>query len=279
MLLAMLLAATTAGAAQPDGVPLTKAAEEGESLFRQHCASCHTIGAGDRATGPDLAGVTERREQQWLVDFITDPPALVKAGDPLATELARKFDKLQMPAQPLDGAQMTALLTYLTHPEEAAHHAEQALPPQASGDPVRGEALFVGMTAFANGGAPCLACHGIAQTGLGRAGGASYGPDLSATFADFGEEELRTLLVDLPFTSMEAIYATRPLNDQERADLTAFMGSVSGQAAPIGAALAGHVGLATVIIFAIIGALGWRRMQGVRRPLIEQSRSGKGDVA
>lgn len=277
ILLAMLLVASVAVAAQPTGVQLTNLAEKGESLFRQDCASCHTIGGGDRVTGPELAGVTERRERQWLIDFITNPGKLIKAGDPTANELLQKFNNLQMPGHEYQPSQMNALLTYLAHPEEAAHHAAEAVP-QATGDPVRGEALFVGMTAFADGGAPCLACHGIAQTGLGRATGANYGPDLSSTFDDFGEEELLNLLVDLPFTSMDAIYATRPLNEQERADLTAFMGSISGQLAPIGATLSLHVGLATLILFAIIGALGWRRFQGARQPLLEKARHGKGEL-
>ena len=276
-LLAMLLVASAAVAAQPTGVQLTNLAEEGESLFRQHCDSCHTIGQGDKVTGPDLAGVTDRRERQWLVDFITNPEKLIKAGDPTANESLRKFNNFQMPGHEYQPAQMNALLTYLAHPEEVAHHVAEAIP-RIVGDPVRGEALFVGMTAFASGAAPCLACHGIAQTGLGRATGASYGPDLSSTFDDFGEEELLDLLVDMPFTSMEAIYATRPISGQERADLTAFMGSVSGQLAPIGATLTLHVGLATLVIFAIIGALGWRRLQGARQPLIEQARNGKGET-
>ncbi len=41
------------------------------------------------------------------------------------------------------------------------------------GDPVIGEALFVGKTAFANGGAPCMGCHAIG--GIGSAGAANFG--------------------------------------------------------------------------------------------------------
>jgi mono/diheme cytochrome c family protein len=37
-----------------------------------------------------------------------------------------------------------------------------------AGDPQRGEALYVGTLAFAAGGAPCLACHGIAGAGPGQ---------------------------------------------------------------------------------------------------------------
>lgn len=71
--LAALLLAATAMAVQPSGEKLTSLAEEGEYIFRQKCSACHTIGEGDKPTGPDLAGVMERRDRQWLTSFITDP--------------------------------------------------------------------------------------------------------------------------------------------------------------------------------------------------------------
>jgi len=273
------LVASTTLASQPTGAQLTKLAEDGESIFRQKCASCHSIGEGDRTTGPDLAGVTERREQQWLVDFITNPGKLINDGDPVANELLTKFNNLQMPSVILSPEQMQSILTYLAHPEEAAHHAAELTTSQPVGDPVRGEALFVGRVAFNGGGAPCLACHGIAATGLGRATGASYGPDLSTTFADFGEEELFNLLLDIPFPSMEAIYTQHPLNDRDRADLTAFMGSVDGEVAPIDTSLMLHGGGLVVLYFVFVGALGWRRLRGTRASLMDQARLGKGGAA
>src|SRR5262249_23399752 len=46
--------------------------QPGQSLFKKICAPCHTIGVGDRV-GPDLRGVTERRDHVWLADFIQHP--------------------------------------------------------------------------------------------------------------------------------------------------------------------------------------------------------------
>jgi len=279
MFLCMLLVATATLASQLTGLQLTKLAEEGESLFRQKCASCHSIGEGDRTTGPDLASVAEHRDRQWLVDFITNPGTLIKSGDPIANELLAKFNNLQMPSLNLSSEQINALLTYLAHPEEAAHHAVESEISQPAGDPARGEALFVGKMVFNGGGAPCLACHGIAATGLGNATGASYGPDLSTTFSDYGEEELLNLLADIPFPSMEAIYTNHPLDEKERADLTAFMGSISGEMAPIDTALMLHGGGLALVFFVVIGALGWRRLKCTRAPLIERARLGKGGAA
>ncbi len=149
-----------------------------------------------------------------------------------------------------------------------------------SGDPLRGEALFVGTISFSNGGAPCLACHAIAGHELGYASGASYGPDLTALFADYGEEGVVGVLEDLSFESMNAIYSERPLTEAEQADLVAFFSSVSqGETAHTGLALALHTAMATVFFLVLIGLLGWRRLQGVRKPLVERTRYGKGEIA
>ena len=147
------------------------------------------------------------------------------------------------------------------------------------GDPQRGEALYVGNVSFSAGGAPCLACHGIAGHELGRAAGASYGPDLTAIYEDYGEEGVFDVLEDLSFESMVAIYDSRPLTDTEKADLVAFLGTITTGVAPdIGSALALHVVIVTAFFMILIGALGWRRLQAVRLPLVERARNGKGET-
>lgn len=150
-----------------------------------------------------------------------------------------------------------------------------------AGDSQRGEALYVGTLAFSAGGAPCLACHGIAGHELGYAAGASYGPDLTALFDNYGEDGVAGILQDpAAFDSMQAIYADRPLSEDEQTDLAAFFAEVSTRAQPdIGTGLAGHVALTTIMFLILIGALGWRRQQGVRRPLVARTRSGKGELA
>jgi len=150
-----------------------------------------------------------------------------------------------------------------------------------TGDPLRGESLFVGSTAFAAGGAPCLACHGIAGHELGYAAGATYGPDLTSLFEDYGEEGVAAVLDDpSAFESMSAIFAERPLSEVEIADLTAFFAAVANSNnADIGIGLAVHVIVATGLLFVVFGAFGWRRFKAVRRPLVEQARFGKGGTA
>ena len=134
------------------------------------------------------------------------------------------------------------------------------------GDSLRGEALFVGAASFANGGAPCLACHGIAGRGLGMAGGASFGPDLTSIFDDYGAEGLAGTLDDLSFPSMEPIYATRPLTAEEQADVGAFLAKTAeGAQLPTVSRMTGHVAIGLAVISVLLVVFGRRRLHGVRR--------------
>ncbi|WP_020678057.1 c-type cytochrome [Geopsychrobacter electrodiphilus] len=258
---------------QPTGATLTKLAEEGENLYRLKCMGCHSLGEGDRQTGPDLAGVTERRNREWLINFIGNPGKMVANGDPIAVQLLAKFNNLLMPTLRLKSDQVEALLIYFAHPEEAAHHAQEPAT-EAIGNAARGGQLYSGSLAMTNGGSPCIACHAL--SGFGSAGAASYGPDLSNLYADYGEEGVLSVLETLPFPSMEPIYASRPLTAEERLDLTAFFAQTAAQQAPPAKSLAGLILLGVVIVFAIVALLGLRRLKGVRQPLIDQVRKQRG---
>lgn len=149
---------------------------------------------------------------------------------------------------------------------------------EGAGDPEKGRALYVGSASFAKGGAPCLACHGIAGAGLGLAAGASYAPDLTSMYEDYGEEGVTSILESLPFPSMEPIYANRPLTTGEQADVMAFLATVAGQP-PLqaGRQVAGHVAVGVAILFGLLVLFGCGRLKGVRQPLVDRVRKGKGE--
>jgi mono/diheme cytochrome c family protein len=270
----------SAGAAAQDAL-----VAQGKQLFEQKCSGCHGLGSGDRPTGPDLAGITEKAEPDWLARFIREPDKVIASGDPTATALLAKFH-LAMPNLGLSAAEVDALLAYLSAPKV---HASSEAPVPASagtgGDAARGEALFIGAVAMTNGGAPCLGCHGLGGHGLGgadlgMAGGASYGPDLTTMYRDFGADGVASTLADLSFPSMTPIFAKHPLTEQEQADLGAFLARVDAAAAPqIVAPLAWQVGIVVVAFFALLAVLGWRRLQGVRLPLLEQVKKQGGHRA
>ena len=70
--------------------------DPGQYAFAYHCAACHTIGGGTKI-GPDLAGVTSRRDREWLQHFIRTPGAMNAAGDPIAVALRKEYREARMP--------------------------------------------------------------------------------------------------------------------------------------------------------------------------------------
>lgn len=86
--------------------------KEGQVLFRNRCAVCHTIGKGD-LRGPDLKGVTTRRERAWLFRFIADPDLMRASKDPIAIELYAKYNKMPMPNIGLTRAEVVDLISFL----------------------------------------------------------------------------------------------------------------------------------------------------------------------
>ena len=88
------------------------ALDKGEFLFQSRCAACHTIGAGDRL-GPDLMGVTTRRESGWLARYLAQPEKMLAEGDPIATSLFKKYKQVRMPNLDLGGDDVAALLLHL----------------------------------------------------------------------------------------------------------------------------------------------------------------------
>lgn len=87
-------------------------ADQGSALFEQLCVSCHSVGGGDRV-GPDLAGVTRRRDEAWLKRMIREPDAMIAEGDPVVTALVERYNRIIMPRLGLDEAQTEAIVAHL----------------------------------------------------------------------------------------------------------------------------------------------------------------------
>lgn len=82
------------------------------ALFAKACAGCHTIGRGDRV-GPDLAGVSERRQMDWLARFIVNPEKVRNQKDPIALGLAAKYPTVRMPAMGISESEAFQLVAYV----------------------------------------------------------------------------------------------------------------------------------------------------------------------
>jgi len=98
----------------------------GEDLFRTRCSACHAIGsegAGAARPGPDLLGVTERRDDAWLRRWIAEPDKVLAEGDPLALELLEQWGRVPMPNLRLDAGDVDEIVRYLA--DEAVRQADE----------------------------------------------------------------------------------------------------------------------------------------------------------
>jgi protein SCO1/2 len=98
----------------------------GEDLFRTRCSACHAVGsegAGAARPGPDLLGVTERRDDAWLRRWIAEPDKVLAEGDPLALELLEQWGRVPMPNLRLDAGDVDEIVRYLA--DEAVRQADE----------------------------------------------------------------------------------------------------------------------------------------------------------
>jgi cytochrome c oxidase cbb3-type subunit 2 len=85
--------------------------DPGERTYlRVGCTSCHTLGKG-KLIGPDLAGVTDRRDEAWLKRWLKDPPSML-ATDETARKLLEEF-QAPMPSYGLTDREIDLILKFL----------------------------------------------------------------------------------------------------------------------------------------------------------------------
>jgi cytochrome c len=95
----------------------------GERVFQDKgCSACHAFGR--RLSGPDLAGVTKRRTQQWMENQILHPEVMAKE-DPISKQLVG-VHALQMPNQGLSPEQAQAVIEYLKHKDHEASEGHES---------------------------------------------------------------------------------------------------------------------------------------------------------
>lgn len=96
---------------------MTAEVQAGKEVFERNCLACHTVGGGDRI-GPDLAGIHERREHDWLVKWIDDPIGMGKT-DPIGQKLVADWNNVPMSDSNLPPEQIDHVLQYLVYASQA----------------------------------------------------------------------------------------------------------------------------------------------------------------
>ena len=98
--------------------PKLRQISDGEMMFRDRCSSCHVISGGfvpqrnARPLGPDLFGVTERRDDAWLRRWMAEPDKMIESGDPIAVAMSGAWEVV-MPNFRLDPNEIDNLLRYI----------------------------------------------------------------------------------------------------------------------------------------------------------------------
>jgi len=105
-----VIAFTSVGTAQ--AVPVDQnLAKRGKALFgARGCAGCHTF--GKKLAGPDLVGATERREKEWLRNWLKTPDQML-ATDSTAKAMLADFQNIKMPNMKLTDADVDALVHFM----------------------------------------------------------------------------------------------------------------------------------------------------------------------
>ena len=80
----------------------------GMETFEAKCTACHKM--GKRFVGPDLTGVTDRREPEWIMNMILDPELMVKENEAAKALLAEYLSP--MANQSLTEEEARSILEY-----------------------------------------------------------------------------------------------------------------------------------------------------------------------
>ena len=106
--------------------PQRRSLSLGGALFEGRCSACHTIGEGldtadgkpragreEPMMGPDLLGVTKRRDRAWLARLLKEPDKMLAERDPIVMELYAKYNNVPMPNLRLSEVEVQALIDYM----------------------------------------------------------------------------------------------------------------------------------------------------------------------
>jgi len=255
-------------------------------FFRSSCVACHTIGGG-RLVGPDLKGVTDRQDRDWLQEFILNPLEILNSDDPYAAKILSEANGVQM--APVVGmtAEMASQLLDLITRESALEDSEflgpKKLREATADDVAAGERLFMGSESLSAGGPACISCHLV--SGMKGFGGGRLGPDLTQADTRLGGMVgLYNWLQSPPTEQMKATFDGQDLAEDEVFALASYLGTVAESRetrvfSDMNTITFGSMGLiGAMMMMAVFGGIWWWRMRSVRDPMIRAAKAGRRQV-
>jgi nitrite reductase (NO-forming) len=95
---------------EASATPTDQMAIQGKTAFESKCLACHSVGQGNKL-GPDMVGVTQRRKDEWLTQWLTAPEKMLATNDE-AKAMLKQFNNIPMPNQGLSPLEIKQYLAY-----------------------------------------------------------------------------------------------------------------------------------------------------------------------
>jgi mono/diheme cytochrome c family protein len=228
-------------------------AQDGKTLYQNNCAGCHGAQAqGIPGAFPPLAANPRVADEAYVLKVIREG-----LSGPLEVA-GQTYNGAMPPMAQVSEADAKAIAAYLkglaggTAPAPAPQPATAPAPDAAQA--ALGRAFFTGRKTFANGGAPCMACHNAGD--LGPMGGGNLGKDLTDLYLRLGEAGIQGVLANIAFPVMRETYKGRPLTEAEIKALVAFFAQASKEARYSSAVYGGRMWYAAVpLALALFGVM------------------------
>lgn len=88
----------------------SKMAEQGHTIANLKCASCHKY-TDEKLVGPGWAGVSKKHSPEWIMNFITNPDAMIDKDPELQAQL--EICLVRMPNQNLSDEDARNILEFM----------------------------------------------------------------------------------------------------------------------------------------------------------------------
>jgi len=207
-----------------------QAQNEGKALFEKNCIVCHKLGGG-KLVGPELMGVTQRRDRAWIVKFIRNSKELIDSGDPVAKKVFEENNKVPMLIfSNLSDAEINSIIDYIDKWEPEKEKVFTVDVNKKEGfshtETLRGERLFYGLIPFEQGGTTsCVSCHNTVTTDS-----LNWNPsamDMATSFMNPNGMNIYKSMADPGSEVMRKAHAEYKLTDQEVFYIAAYLSEFS----------------------------------------------------
>lgn len=210
-------------------IPNNIYSQDSEALFKKACASCHTIGGG-RLVGPDLQGITSKRENDWLVKFISNSQSLINSGDADAVSIAAEYNNSIMPPATISAGEIYSIISLIESKGGGGPKKKTVdyLLKATSENVTEGYYLFTGRKKFKNNGPTCISCHTVNCLG----NGGLLAKNLTFSYTTMKGEGIKALLQSPAFPAMLNAYSENKIEEDEIYNIAAFLRSTASYKVP-----------------------------------------------